>query len=514
MSRIARLALLSIVVVTASVGAVNAFSQAFATPPRLSLVNGPVSFWRQGMPTWRTAMLNTPLAPGDAIATSESANAEVQIGAYAWLRAANATEFSITANQAELTVITLSNGIASIDARDLSPGRAIDVVTANTRVAIRTPGYYRISAAADGTSVTVRRGGYAQVTSTQTRASTLRSGELALFQYSDQGAARLFGAPAEDEWDRWNYSRSETLANSISARHASPEIYGLAELDRNGSWQDTEDYGPLWIPATVPFGWTPFSAGRWIDDPVYGQTWLDDASWGYATFHYGRWIDLGGRWGWAPGPRAQRPAYAPAYNTGHFNDRSTYVTSRQERFRVGGVDGGHVMSGALPVQQPAGQLAGRKHASVAFASASVAISQPVPPMATIGHFPHPAWRDSRVREAGDAQDRDNRAPYRHEQPKVAQAAPVSTPVANATFTRAQAAPLLQPATQIAPPVATQPLRNAVPTPPQAATFSRHERHGEPAERGTTSPRPPAVGAAPGNRPQRSADRSPETTGRR
>jgi hypothetical protein len=44
----------------------------------------------------------------------------------------------------------------------------------------------------------------------------------------------------------------------------------------------------------------------------WGWTWVDAAPWGFAPFHYGRWVSWRGRWGWAPGPYVQRPVYAPA----------------------------------------------------------------------------------------------------------------------------------------------------------------------------------------------------------
>ena len=39
------------------------------TPPRLSLTDGQVSFWRPGAQDWAAAQVNTPLAPGDALST-------------------------------------------------------------------------------------------------------------------------------------------------------------------------------------------------------------------------------------------------------------------------------------------------------------------------------------------------------------------------------------------------------------------------------------------------------------
>src|SRR5256885_3839541 len=42
------------------------------------------------------------------------------------------------------------------------------------------------------------------------------------------------------------------------------------------------------------------------------RSWVDDAPWGFAPFHYGRWTIVGGSWGWVPGPIRVRPWYAPA----------------------------------------------------------------------------------------------------------------------------------------------------------------------------------------------------------
>ncbi len=44
----------------------------------------------------------------------------------------------------------------------------------------------------------------------------------------------------------------------------------------------------------------------------WGWTWIDDAAWGFAPFHYGRWVQVRSRWAWWPGPYSRRPAYAPA----------------------------------------------------------------------------------------------------------------------------------------------------------------------------------------------------------
>jgi len=39
---------------------------------------------------------------------------------------------------------------------------------------------------------------------------------------------------------------------------------------------------------------------------------VDDAPWGFAPFHYGRWANVSGAWFWVPGAMVARPVYAPA----------------------------------------------------------------------------------------------------------------------------------------------------------------------------------------------------------
>jgi len=75
-------------------------------------------------------------------------------------------------------------------------------------------------------------------------------------------------------------------------------------LDPYGSWVDDPTYGTVWVPSSSVVGsnFTPYvSAGHWdYDDDDY--TWVSDYDWGWAPFHYGRWVWTGGYgWEWIPG---------------------------------------------------------------------------------------------------------------------------------------------------------------------------------------------------------------------
>ncbi len=83
-----------------------------------------------------------------------------------------------------------------------------------------------------------------------------------------------------------------------------------AALDPNGSWVDDTTYGTVWVPnpETVGTDFVPYgSAGHWAYGDDY--TWVSDYDWGWAPFHYGRWVNaVGLGWSWIPGRE-----YAPAW---------------------------------------------------------------------------------------------------------------------------------------------------------------------------------------------------------
>jgi hypothetical protein len=84
-----------------------------------------------------------------------------------------------------------------------------------------------------------------------------------------------------------------------------PQAYAQfqSELAPFGGWDYDASYGYLWTPALSIVGaaFSPYaSCGHWIFSE-YGWTWASDWSWGWAPFHYGRWITRAGRWSWIPG---------------------------------------------------------------------------------------------------------------------------------------------------------------------------------------------------------------------
>ena len=74
-----------------------------------------------------------------------------------------------------------------------------------------------------------------------------------------------------------------------------PNAYQQFEsaLSPYGQWSDDPNYGQVWTPSQSVVGadFEPYgSNGQWIASTDYGMAWASDYDWGWAPFHYGRWM--------------------------------------------------------------------------------------------------------------------------------------------------------------------------------------------------------------------------------
>jgi hypothetical protein len=282
------------------------------TPPRLSFVDGQVSFWRPGAQDWTQAQVNTALAPGDQLYTGSPGNLELQIGARAFVRAGANTQLGLENQEPDFLQFKLAAGYAAFDVRTLEPGRTLEVDTPHAAFLIEHTGYYRVTISGEFTSFITRRGGRATATPASGEAVDITPSEEVIIGGTPSAQVASYVAPQLDGWDKWNYARTDDLLDAVSARYVPPAVYGANDLDEYGKWRVVPAYGPVWVPTAVPAGWAPYTTGSWVMDPYYGWTWVDAAPWGWAPSHYGRWVYVGGFWAWAPGPVAAAPVYAPA----------------------------------------------------------------------------------------------------------------------------------------------------------------------------------------------------------
>lgn len=81
------------------------------------------------------------------------------------------------------------------------------------------------------------------------------------------------------------------------------------DLSPYGDWINYEGYGYAWMPYEANFR-PYYTNGYWVYTN-YGWTWISNYNWGWAPFHYGRWInDVHFGWMWIPGYQ-----WAPAWVT-------------------------------------------------------------------------------------------------------------------------------------------------------------------------------------------------------
>ena len=73
------------------------------------------------------------------------------------------------------------------------------------------------------------------------------------------------------------------------------------ELSPYGTWIQDPQYGYVWRPDVDQSEFRPYySNGRWAMTE-YGNTWVSNYDWGWAPFHYGRWVINSYRqWIWLP----------------------------------------------------------------------------------------------------------------------------------------------------------------------------------------------------------------------
>ncbi|HEV2302611.1 MAG TPA: DUF6600 domain-containing protein [Stellaceae bacterium] len=237
-----------------------------AVPParvgRVSGVTGSLSFHAAGETAWSPAGINYPVAAGEGFQTADGASAEIEIGRER---------------------ISLS-GDSEIDIAKLD-GRSIDIKIARGKIAFRL---VRLGA---GESVTIElpRG----------NARLLAPGS---YDITADAAPQSVAATAPHETASGPPLPADVAANTT----------GVEDLAAAGSWTTATGLGAVWYPKAVPAGWVPYRDGHWAWIEPWGWTWIDAEPWGFAPSHFGRWAEIGGRWGWFPGKRAAQPVYAPA----------------------------------------------------------------------------------------------------------------------------------------------------------------------------------------------------------
>lgn len=291
--------------------ALLAASWALADPParvgRLSVAENGVNLRVDRDDEGGPASVNWPISSGAMLETERRGRTEIWVGSTAFRLSGN-SQLSFPTIDDRRVGARMEGGSLAVSILEHDQTGEISVETPEGRVSFATPGRYRIDVLSDHTELTAQAG-RAHFTDGQ-RSIAVGAGQKA----SLYGAGRMqvdndFN---HDAFDNWVAERENLALTRQSQRYVSPAMTGYQDLDQYGDWQPQSEYGAVWYPRAVASDWAPYRFGRWAWVAPWGWTWIDQSAWGFAPFHYGRWVSIRGRWGWVPGSYVARPVYAPA----------------------------------------------------------------------------------------------------------------------------------------------------------------------------------------------------------
>ncbi|MEP6787347.1 MAG: DUF6600 domain-containing protein [Acidobacteriota bacterium] len=281
---------------------------------RISFIRGGVKIRRADQDDWETATLNLPVVEGDEIATDVAARVEIQFDKNTHLRLGENAFVKIANLQDGGIAVSLSLGTLNVRITSFNKDKSFFEIDApKTTIAVQRAGSYRIDAGKDGDSeirVAATNGGEARVYS-ESAGFTVKDGRSARIFIDGANAGEWEAADASrsiDDFDTWALDRDATIASRLKDayydKYYDDDIYGADDLNGNGEWVYTKQYGYVWRPYQTSIStyadWSPYRYGHWRWMPPFGWTWVNDEPWGWATYHHGRWFYDDGYWSWSP----------------------------------------------------------------------------------------------------------------------------------------------------------------------------------------------------------------------
>lgn len=300
---------------------VSACTLALADPPtragRIVDVAGTAWSFDADHNEWGRLIRNQTLAEGDRVRVDPRSRVSMRIGSTSlWLD--GGADLEVAQLDDAGVLLRLEKGALGMALRTSESVSEYRVQTREGNLQPDDVGLYRIEQLPQGTRAQALQGRlrFESDRSGAMQRAWLRDGEQAEFWWAE-GPRTEHQALLRDSFANWLLTQANTTAirGTVSEEYVSSEMTGVEELDRNGRWEQAPEYGNVWIPTQVAPGWEPYRDGRWVWTRNWGWTWVDDMPWGFAPFHYGRWVVWRGSWCWTPGHYVARPVYAPALVT-------------------------------------------------------------------------------------------------------------------------------------------------------------------------------------------------------
>jgi hypothetical protein len=272
---------------------------------RLGEIDGSVETQIHPSDPWKRTLRNTPLRESSWLRTGGTSHAEVELDEGSVLRLAENSvcelaDYTRLSTGQRITHISLDRGVAYFSGESNWRDALILSLPA-ARVSIRRGSRVRLEAGIDFSQLAVLEG--------EVRFSSaiieldVSEGKMLKLDLARPGKFYLSPEVAPLDSDTWSVTQDKLLAGDASRNRLPGLHYGVRDLDANGEWIDTAEFGMAWKPK-VSSGWAPFRNGKWQWYEGLGYTWIGEESWGWLPYHYGRWmLQPSQGWIWTPGSR-------------------------------------------------------------------------------------------------------------------------------------------------------------------------------------------------------------------
>ena len=279
---------------------------------RLSFVDGRAFIQRAADLGYENGVVNMPISEGDRIGTTDG-RAEIYLGRKNYIRLDQNTKLdflSLPKGDSTLVRVREWAGNVYLNVRSLEREKGIEVLTTDATFYVLDNGRYRIDVREDDRTEILVFSGLVEASGEEGSVLVKADERLSVSAGRFESRPSPFFASADDAFDNWNEERDSRVNRTFARRYLPKELEDFeAELDENGEWINTPEFGYVWVPRGMALDWRPYSYGRWMWLPAAGWCWIPYESWGWSTFHYGRWHwGVGIGWYWIP-MSVWRPAW-------------------------------------------------------------------------------------------------------------------------------------------------------------------------------------------------------------
>ncbi|MDD8026059.1 MAG: FecR domain-containing protein [Acidobacteriota bacterium] len=251
------------------------------------------------------AELNAPIAEGDRIGTTDG-RVEIYLGKRQYIRMDQNSKVdfvSLPRRDNGITRIRQWAGHMYLEVGALTKEKSIEILTDDATFYVLDKGLYRIDVREGGDTELLVFQGMIEAAGEDGSMLVKDAQKIVLANGIFQGKpAAFFAAAVEDEFDRFNSARLTAVNRQAGRGYLPEELSDLEfELDEYGDWNESSEFGYVWVPRNLGPDWRPYSNGHWTWVPMAGWCWVPFESWGWGPFHYGRWHwDTGWGWYWIP----------------------------------------------------------------------------------------------------------------------------------------------------------------------------------------------------------------------